>query len=261
MYKDQLTFTEFIERLTRADKYKKVVSQEGLLLRYLTRVHKTMRHNIPEEFKTDELLEVEAFLLATINATDTSLLREWEQLKALEQGTLRPDDTLRSPEQDELVPSHQAAWAVLSDDVAEAGASETQDPQQRVEGTIGNMPETELEARSLQARVRVEMLRIAQHLAQRRWKDAALDIRLSYDDTGRVWDAKLLSEAVLACGMECSCSRGAIEVEMGETETGWEVEAIVYAKDDPDTVAMQIEAFGPWPKTSFEPLLELRRIG
>jgi len=253
MFRDQLTFNDFIDRLSSADKYKKVVRQEGLLLRYLTQVHKTMRHNIPEEYKNDELLEVEAFLLATVNATDTSLLREWEQLKALEQGTsLRREDNIGSMEQDERVLLNQTALEVVPDDIAEVGTGT---------GTMGGMPETELEARALQLRVRVEMLRLARHLAQRRWKDAALDIRLSYDDTGRVWDADLLAEAVRGCGMECSCNRDAIEVEMGETEAGWEVEAVVYAKDDPDTVAMQIEAFGPWPKTSFEQLLELRRIG
>jgi len=257
MYKDRLTFTEFIERLNSADKYKTVVRQEGLLLRYITQVLKTLRHNIPEEFKIDELLEVEAFLLATINATDTSLLREWEQLKALEQGTSRPDEALGSLEQDVLVPPH---LEVVSDDSTEAGTFEVEDAHEGDEGTRENAPETEFEARALQARVRVEMLQLSRHLAQRRWKDAALDIRLSYNDAGRVWDPDLLCEAVLACGMECSCSRDAIEVEMGETEAGWEVEAIVYAKDDPDTVAIQIEAFAPWPKTSFEPLLELRRI-
>ena len=37
-----------------------LLRQEGLLLRYLSQVHKTLKHNIPDEFKYEEVLDIEA---------------------------------------------------------------------------------------------------------------------------------------------------------------------------------------------------------
>ena len=46
--------------MSQVDKKKKSIRQEGLLLRYLSLVHKTLKHNIPYDFKSEELLEIEA---------------------------------------------------------------------------------------------------------------------------------------------------------------------------------------------------------
>lgn len=53
---------------------------EGLLLRYLSDVYKTMTRSVPDEAKTDEVRELLDWLGAVIRATDSSLLDEWTAL-------------------------------------------------------------------------------------------------------------------------------------------------------------------------------------
>jgi hypothetical protein len=53
---------------------------EGVLLRYLAEVHKTLRHSIPAAAKTPPVLELQAWLQAVIEQVDDSLLRAWERL-------------------------------------------------------------------------------------------------------------------------------------------------------------------------------------
>lgn len=54
---------------------------EGVLLRYLSAVYKTLAQTVPDHAKTPELDEVETFLRAVVRSTDTSLVDEWDQLK------------------------------------------------------------------------------------------------------------------------------------------------------------------------------------
>ncbi len=53
---------------------------EGLLLRYLSDVYKTLVRSVPDEAKTDEVDELTDWLGAVIRATDSSLLDEWTAL-------------------------------------------------------------------------------------------------------------------------------------------------------------------------------------
>lgn len=55
---------------------------EGVLLRYLSQAYKTTAQNIPEGFQTDELLELVAHLRAVLTAADSSLVAEWEDMRA-----------------------------------------------------------------------------------------------------------------------------------------------------------------------------------
>lgn len=53
---------------------------EGLLLRYLSDVYKTILRAVPEDAKTDEVDELTDWLGAVIRSTDSSLLDEWTAL-------------------------------------------------------------------------------------------------------------------------------------------------------------------------------------
>ncbi len=53
---------------------------EGLLLRYLSDVYKTIVRSVPDHAKTDEVHELTDWLGAVIRATDSSLLDEWTAL-------------------------------------------------------------------------------------------------------------------------------------------------------------------------------------
>ncbi len=57
-----------------------VKRSEGLLLRYLSDVYKTLARTVPDDAKTAEVEEMIAWLGAVIRATDSSLVDEWAAL-------------------------------------------------------------------------------------------------------------------------------------------------------------------------------------
>lgn len=70
---------------------------EGLLLRYLSNVHKTLAQSVPDSAKNDTVREMELYLQTMIRQVDSSLLDEWEKLRnpdyrpgAEDSGDLRP---------------------------------------------------------------------------------------------------------------------------------------------------------------------------
>ncbi|MCB9613421.1 MAG: DUF3516 domain-containing protein [Sandaracinus sp.] len=69
-----LTFNEYINEygLRRS---------EGVLLRYLMDAYKTLGQTVPEDAKTDAVLDLEEWLGGTVRGVDASLLDEWERMK------------------------------------------------------------------------------------------------------------------------------------------------------------------------------------
>jgi len=75
---------EMVERwMTFADYVREYELQrsEGVLLRYLTEAYKTLVQTVPEGYRTDDLLDVIAFLRITVRGVDSSLLDEWERMR------------------------------------------------------------------------------------------------------------------------------------------------------------------------------------
>lgn len=247
LWEGQLTFSEFVERLSKDDKEKAVMRQEGLLLRYITQVHKTIRHNVPDEFKSDVVLEVEAFLLATINETDSSLLRQWESLKALEA-------------------SDGEALADAAAVAAAAAAMRGLGPavEEEASGGLGARPETELELRALRSRVRVEVRRLVRRLARGDWPAAlrGLRLRLPGSDKEEAWTSDKLKAAAIAKGITRAGDCEEVGLEMEETLDGFRVflEMQSEHKGGTEPFHFGLEAFAPWPVNLFEPLLELHDI-
>jgi len=75
MFERALSFSEYVREygLERA---------EGLLLRYLSEAWKGLRQTVPEDAKTDDVLDLEDWLKTTVRSVDSSLLDEWERLAA-----------------------------------------------------------------------------------------------------------------------------------------------------------------------------------
>jgi superfamily II RNA helicase len=73
MYERYQTFPDFIKEygLSRS---------EGVLLRYLSDAYKTLVQTVPEKHKTDEVVDVLAFMRAMLERIDSSLVIEWESL-------------------------------------------------------------------------------------------------------------------------------------------------------------------------------------
>jgi hypothetical protein len=53
---------------------------EGVLLRYLSQLYKTLEHNVPDWAKTEPVHDVIGFFRTLLERTDTSLIEEWEGL-------------------------------------------------------------------------------------------------------------------------------------------------------------------------------------
>jgi superfamily II RNA helicase len=90
MFERAMTFVEYVGfyQLARA---------EGLVLRYLADAYKALRQSVPDEAKTEELIDLVEWLGELVRQVDSSLLDEWEKLRAGSDGAAevaaaRPDD-------------------------------------------------------------------------------------------------------------------------------------------------------------------------
>jgi superfamily II RNA helicase len=73
MFERGATFNEYISELGLA-------RSEGLLLRYLSQTYKTLSQTVPDSYKTDEVLDIVAYLRNVLLRVDTSLIDEWESM-------------------------------------------------------------------------------------------------------------------------------------------------------------------------------------
>jgi superfamily II RNA helicase len=73
MYERAMTFGDYIN-------YYKLARSEGLVLRYLSDVYRAARQTIPDEAKTEDLLDLIEWLGELVRQVDSSLLDEWDEL-------------------------------------------------------------------------------------------------------------------------------------------------------------------------------------
>ncbi|MHC5795919.1 DEAD/DEAH box helicase [Lacisediminihabitans sp. FW035] len=73
LYERAMTFNDYIG-------FYKLNRSEGLVLRYLSDAYKAARQTIPDEAKTEELLDLIEWLGELVRQVDSSLLDEWEEL-------------------------------------------------------------------------------------------------------------------------------------------------------------------------------------
>ena len=73
LYERAMTFNDFIG-------FYKLNRSEGLVLRYLSDAYRAARQTIPDEAKTEELLDLIEWLGELVRQVDSSLLDEWEEL-------------------------------------------------------------------------------------------------------------------------------------------------------------------------------------
>jgi hypothetical protein len=85
MFENYSTFADYIREYG-------LERSEGVLLRYLSDVYKVLSQTVPVTDRTIELTEILVFLRALVKDVDSSLLDEWERLRAPD-----PDDALAPP--------------------------------------------------------------------------------------------------------------------------------------------------------------------
>ncbi len=96
LYERSMTFGEYVSHY-------KLKRSEGVVLRYLSDVYKGLIQNVADEYRTDEIDDLTAWLGALVRQVDSSLIDEWERLIA-------PDDG------DEQAPVRPTTPATVMDD-------------------------------------------------------------------------------------------------------------------------------------------------
>jgi superfamily II RNA helicase len=75
LYERAMTFGEYIA-------FYGLARSEGQVLRYLADAYKALRQTVPDDAKTEELADLVEWLGELVRQVDSSLLEEWEQLRA-----------------------------------------------------------------------------------------------------------------------------------------------------------------------------------
>jgi len=74
MYERAMTFVEYVG-------FYGLSRSEGLVLRYLADAYKALRQTVPDEGKTEELIDLIEWLGELVRQVDSSLIDEWERLR------------------------------------------------------------------------------------------------------------------------------------------------------------------------------------
>jgi hypothetical protein len=133
IYVEYLGFEDFVRRYG-------LQRSEGLLLRYLSQLYKTLAQNVPDERKSPEVWDLLGFLRTLLSRVDTSLIDEWEGLLDPQRGLSRLAGTAAGERE-------LRALELLSDPKAFA------------------------------ARIRAELYQLVRALARRDYDEAALCVR------------------------------------------------------------------------------------
>jgi superfamily II DNA/RNA helicase len=152
MVEGYLGFTDYVRRYG-------LQRSEGVLLRYLSQVYKTLDQNVPEQAKNDEVRDLIAYFRALLERVDTSLIEEWE--------------SLRHPE------------------LLETGVTDT-----RVIHRVLAARELRGSPQALASRLRAELHHLVAALARRDWEEAASCIRADPRERGSLAAAEELEAAM-----------------------------------------------------------------
>lgn len=76
MFEHYATFGEYVKKYG-------LERSEGVLLRHISQAYKTLKQNVPEEFKTTEVHDTIAYLREVIVRADSSLVQEWERMMGM----------------------------------------------------------------------------------------------------------------------------------------------------------------------------------
>jgi superfamily II RNA helicase len=73
LYERAMDFTDYV-------RFYELARSEGIVLRYLSDAYKTLVRTVPEQAKTEELIDITEWLGELVRQVDSSLLDEWEAL-------------------------------------------------------------------------------------------------------------------------------------------------------------------------------------
>ncbi|MDH3679816.1 MAG: DUF3516 domain-containing protein [Acidimicrobiia bacterium] len=105
LFERVMTFREYVQHYG-------LKRSEGVLLRYLSDAYKALVQNVPEDDKTEELLDITAWLGELVRQVDSSLLDEWDRLLDPDQAGA-PVDEVRPGGDERDVLANRRAFAVM----------------------------------------------------------------------------------------------------------------------------------------------------
>lgn len=110
MYERAMSFGEYVA-------YYKIARSEGVVLRYLSDAYRAASQTIPEDLKTEDLRDLIEWLGELVRQVDSSLLDEWEELRAGTDNGLvdlpRHDDEPIVPPAPKRLTSNTRAFRIL----------------------------------------------------------------------------------------------------------------------------------------------------
>jgi superfamily II RNA helicase len=221
MLEEWLSFGEYTRRYA-------LQRSEGILLRYLSQVYKTLDQNVPDQAKTDAVWDVIGWLRSVIERIDTSLIEEWEGLR-------HPELKL------EGLSEHEAHRLVVL--------------QQLIENQ-----------KSLQSRIRAECRQLVRALAEKNWEDAAAGVgSVTASDA---WTPDLIEEAMAPYFERYESLRFDHQARLAETtiitrehERRWKVLQRLLDPEGDDCWSFEAAVDLSGPESLDRPLLQLVRIG
>jgi hypothetical protein len=149
MFEGFLGFSEYVRHYG-------LQRSEGVLLRYLSQLYKTLVQNVPERSRNEGVYDLLSYLRTLLERTDTSLLEEWESL-------LHPELRLEQEEERQKARDALRSWELFHD------------------------------PRAFASRVRAELHALLHALCARDWEEAAAGLR---PDGEEVWTPERLEEAM-----------------------------------------------------------------
>ncbi|PRQ10190.1 DEAD/DEAH box helicase [Enhygromyxa salina] len=152
MYERYATFNDYVKEYGLA-------RSEGLLLRHLHQTYKTLEQTVPPIHKTEAVVDAIAWLRATIERVDSSLVQEWERM---------------------LSGAHEI-------DARLAAKLEKLRPEEL---------DISLDKKEFYARIRAELHQVTHALSRRDWEEALASIRDLPDLTGEAWTEARLEEVM-----------------------------------------------------------------
>lgn len=153
MFEGFMSFGDYVKRYG-------LQRSEGVLLRYLSQLYKTLDQSVPERFKTEPVWDALGFFRALVEQTDSSLLEEWE-------GLLHPEILVRA-RASERETAREVLW----------------------------LQELLADPKTFAARVRAEMHLLVRALSLKEWEEAVDLVHQDPDDPEGTWEADRFEKAL-----------------------------------------------------------------
>ena len=205
---------------------------EGILLRYLARVHKVLAQSVPDASKNDTVREMELYLETMIRQVDSSLLDAWEKMR---------DPSFQRAETKEVRPpgAEEAAKDITRD------------------------------TRAFTAAIRQRIFSFLRGLVIGDFETALGNLVSTLDPDGQPWTAERLRKILedyhadhqyISLDPNARNARHTYVVPAEDRKT-WRVQQMLVDPDEANDWVLELEANLEESRAAGEPVLRLRKIG